>query len=64
MGRYEYFLFQYFRARNIGVFVLRTPELMKDLWDHVPPHSSASPLAASLRQSAPRFPRAAERSSR
>ena len=35
-GRWEYFLFQYLRANNIGVFVLRTPTPTLDLWDHVP----------------------------
>jgi hypothetical protein len=42
-GRYEYFLFQYLRSKNIGVFVLRTPDPSTDLWDHVPPHNKTSP---------------------
>jgi hypothetical protein len=39
-GRYEYFLFQYLRSINIGVFVLRTPNPSTDQWDHVPPHTN------------------------
>eukprot|EP01052_Picozoa_sp_SAG31_P047921 SAG31_NODE_9800_length_1225_cov_1.495560_1_plen_382_part_10 len=42
-GRYEYFLFQYLRSRNIGVFVIQTPFADMDLWDHVPPHTQSSP---------------------
>ena len=42
-GRYEYFLFQYLRSKNIGVFVLRTPNPTTDLWDHVPTHTKTSP---------------------
>jgi hypothetical protein len=40
-GRYEYFLFQYLKSRNIGVFVLHTPEQQTDLWDHVPPYNQS-----------------------
>jgi hypothetical protein len=37
-GRYEYFLFQFLRSKNIGVFVLRVPDPTSDQWDHVPAH--------------------------
>ena len=42
-GRYEYFLFQWLRSKNVGVFVLRTPDQTRDLWDHIPAHNKSSP---------------------
>ena len=43
-GRYEYFLFQYLKTRNVGVFVVQVPDQELDRWDHVPAHNStASP---------------------
>ena len=44
-GRYEYFLLQYLRSKNIGVFVLRTPDPTTDLWDHVAQNNRTSPYS-------------------
>lgn len=49
-GRYEYFLFQYLRSRNVGVFVVQAPIPDQDLWDHVPPHNKTSPYNYSCKQ--------------
>jgi PKHD-type hydroxylase len=42
-GRYEYFLFQWFRSNGIAVFMVPVPIPGWDGWDHVPNHTSASP---------------------
>ena len=42
-GRYEYFLFQWFAAQNIAVFIVRVPLPGWDGWDHVPAHTRGSP---------------------
>ena len=41
-GRYEYFLFQWFKANNIAVFVVNVPIPGWDGWDHVPAYNSTS----------------------
>ena len=42
-GRYEYFLFQWLKSQNIAVFIVEVPIHGWDVWDHIPPHTSASP---------------------
>ena len=44
-GRYEYFLFQWLKSKNIAVFMVRVPLPGWDGWDHVPPHVQSSPYS-------------------
>eukprot|EP01043_Picozoa_sp_COSAG02_P050567 COSAG02_NODE_5211_length_4538_cov_2.567695_3_plen_289_part_00 len=44
-GRYEYFLFQWFKSKNIAVFMVQVPDPTTDLWDHVPVHTDPAPYS-------------------